>query len=715
MATSLTDFANSGEQSQKLPPLRQELKLLPGPTDADGRPSWTIHDPVRNRFHRISREAYDLLTFWHLGNGKAVADAVEKARGQRPHDASIEWLTHFLRTNFLVQQHSKEGIQGLARIAAAGKRNLIRRVLGQYLFFRIPLVRPQKFLDATANVADILTSRAVIATVLLLGLVGLFLVVRQWDAFTATFLHFFTWEGVLWYGLALIFTKILHELGHAYTAVRAGCRVPTMGVAFLVLWPVLYTDTSDSWRLVSRRKRLGIGAAGMSTELLLACLATFLWSFLPDGPVRSAAFLIATVTWVMTLAVNLNPFMRFDGYYLLSDALGVENLQDRAFNQAKWWLREKLFGFKEPPPEVFSRRMGRFLIIYAVATWLYRLVLFAGIALLVYGMFFKVLGVLLFLAEIILLIVMPIWREIKAILKRRGKIRFNRQLIVSIVFIFLLLGWISIPWRTEIDVPAYIVTKNHSVVFAPEAARIKAINVHRGQRIDAGQPLITLSSDELVQEIRKVKLSIQMRAELIRREAAGGQERARIQILRQDMQSDQARLETYNNLQNNLNIRARLSGVVAQLDEQLHVGMYINENQSLMVLADPQQLHAVGYIAENRLNEIQSGDTATFYPDDATRTPVEMVVTTVAAINSTQLDEPYLASTYGGPIAVEQDDNQRLVPVEGIYRVVFEPLEQTPAPGQIIRGVIKLDGEPHSLIADFMRKAYSVLLREGNF
>jgi len=88
---------------------------------------------------------------------------------------------------------------------------------------------------------------------------------------------------------------------------------------------------------------LAIGAAGMIVEIAIAILCTSLWHFLPDGAVRSSVFSIATATWVLTLLINLNPFMRFDGYFLLSDYLGVANLQQRAFSLARWRLRELLF------------------------------------------------------------------------------------------------------------------------------------------------------------------------------------------------------------------------------------------------------------------------------------------------------------------------------------------------------------------------------------
>ena len=88
----------------------------------------------------------------------------------------------------------------------------------------------------------------------------------------------------------------------------------------------------------------------MLAELLLAVLALLAWSLLPDGPARTAAFMLASATWITTLAINLNPFMRFDGYFLLSDLWGVDNLQNRAFALCRWRLREALFGYGEPAP-----------------------------------------------------------------------------------------------------------------------------------------------------------------------------------------------------------------------------------------------------------------------------------------------------------------------------------------------------------------------------
>lgn len=94
----------------------------------------------------------------------------------------------------------------------------------------------------------------------------------------------------------------------------------------------------------SARARLVIDCAGMVAEIMLATLATILWSLVPDGPLRDGLFTLSSSTWLLTLSVNLSPLMRFDGYYILSDLMGIPNLQERAFAWTRWRTRNPCSG-----------------------------------------------------------------------------------------------------------------------------------------------------------------------------------------------------------------------------------------------------------------------------------------------------------------------------------------------------------------------------------
>jgi putative peptide zinc metalloprotease protein len=321
--------------------------------------------------------------------------------------------------------------EGLVEQESAAHPPWHKQILHKYLFFRIPLFRPQRFLTHSYGWIAPLYSKFFTILIAFMGIVGFWFALEQWDEFKSTFLHFLTFEGVLYYGLTLIMLKAIHELGHAFMSTRFGARVPIIGIAFLVMFPILYTDTTDAHRLKSKRQRVLIDAAGMLAELSIACIALFAWSFLPDSALRSAAFFAATTSWGLSLMVNLNPFMRFDGYYLMSDLCGQRNMQDRGFALGRWFMRETLFGLGEDIPIACTSRERFWLILYAYGTWVYRFFLFIGIAVLVHALFPKALGIFLFSVEILFFIINPIVSEIRIWWSLRMRILKNKRSLLT--------------------------------------------------------------------------------------------------------------------------------------------------------------------------------------------------------------------------------------------------------------------------------------------
>ena len=331
----------------------------------------------------------------------------------------------------------------------------------------------------------------------ILGFIGIILVIQNWDQFINTFLYFFNWNGIFFYALSLIVVKAIHEFGHAYVAKNYGCNVNSMGIAFLVFFPFLYTDNTNAWRLREYSNRLRINFAGISTELHLALIATFFWSILDPGTLKSIAFFIATTSWVSSLLINISPFMRFDGYYVLSDFLRIENLQPRAFSLAKWKLRQIIFGFKHQQPEEMNVNKRNFLIFYAWSTWIYRFFLFIGIALLVYHHAFKVLGIILFVVEILWFIALPIYREMLLWWKMRSEIGLSFNFIRTLLFILIIGTLFFYPWKNYQKIPAILQSENFISIYAPEEAQIKKIHTNEGVKVQENQILMELSSPSL--------------------------------------------------------------------------------------------------------------------------------------------------------------------------------------------------------------------------
>jgi len=699
-----------------MPPLREELQLHAGPRSRDGSPTWTLEDPARARFFRIGWSEVEMLARWDLGDPEAIVAAVNRETPLDIEVEDIEEFAKFLAASNLLQVRGADGNERLKRQADATKMGWAKWLLKNYLFVRIPLVRPEKFLNAAMPFVAPLYSGWFFALTLMAAVTGLFLVARQWDTFIHTFLHFFSLEGMALMGIALLGSKVLHELGHAFTAKRFGCRVPTMGVAFLVMWPVLYTDTSGAWTVPDRRKRLAIGAAGMGAELALAAYATLLWSFLPDGPVRSAVFLLATSTWILTLVVNLNPCMRFDGYFLMADLLDIANLQDRSFRLARWWMREKLFALGEAKPETFEPKMERTLILYAFATWIYRFFLFLGIAILVYHVFFKVLGIFLMIVELAWFIGRPIWNELQEWWKRREAYQLNLNTGITLTVLVTALVLVVFPWRGTIHAPALLRAEDQGQLYAPGDSRLSEVLISPGQSVTEGEVLFRFTSPDLEHRLTQAARRIDTLRWQATFHALDGELSANRQIVWQELETALAERTALERERARLTITAPFAGTVAEKAWPLIPGEWMPEGEWLGTVVSPGTALIEAYVPEADLGRLVDGADARFYPEEPSRPVVPLRLVEIAKTATRRLTAtPELASLHGGGVAAIPDRDGTPVPERAVYRILLQPAAGLAAPDLALRGTVRLEGERQSLLVTAWRGIVSVLVRESGF
>lgn len=705
----------SPPQERKLPPLRKHLQFLRGAPTPDGVPTWTIVDPVRNKYFQIQWQVYQLLQRWSCGTVEQLVAVISRETTSCIGAEDVEDLIRFLYANNLTEQSASGHTKDYVEQEAARHHLWWQWLLHHYLFIKIPLVRPHRFLQATLPLVAPFYTPMAAWFFGIVGVVGLFLVGQQWETFLSTFLHFFTWHGAMMYGAVFCVVKVLHELGHAYTATRFGCRVPTIGVALMVMMPVLYSDISDSYRLSSRRKRMWIAGAGVMAELGLASVATLVWGFLPDGLFRSVVFVAATTSWVMSLAVNLNPLMRFDGYYLLADGLGLPNLQDRAFAFGQWQLREVLFAPAAPPPEMVGASTRRVLVWYAWCVWLYRLVLFTGIALTVYHYFFKVLGVVLFLVEILFFICLPIWREVIGWWSRRAAFaRTSRFLVTMSVFATLLL-LACIPWSSRVAIPGVLQAGSYATVYPPAPGRIVAVSMEVGQAVRAGDTLLVLENPKLAKDAKLAQTQADLLDFRLQRQAGYVEDRERAQVLAESLRSKLAELDGFDEKQQRLVLQAPIDGVVVDQADSLYPGRWINEKLAVAYVVNAQTAIVVGLAPVEDLGVLAVGQEALFIPNDATRETARVRVTEIRDVDEQDFSVPYLASIYGGAVPVRKDPHGRLQAEQSVYRVELEVLDHGLQADQAVTGLLHVTGKTQSVAARVWDRIVAVMIRESGF
>jgi putative peptide zinc metalloprotease protein len=683
------------------PALRDELAIHPAGRNRDGSPAWHLSDPVRNQFFRIGWLEFEILRHWSLCDPVRIAEAVAANTTLAPEADDVVDFVRFLQQQQLLR-------------AAMPKRqaSAMHWLLQNYLFIRIPLIRPERFLrKALPYVSWMFGTRFLVAT-LVAAVLGLLLAARQWDTVQANLRGAMSWDGVVAFAGALVFSKCWHEFGHAFMATRFGVRVGHMGVALLVMWPMAYTDTGESWKLEGSRRRLAIASAGVMAELVLAAWCTLLWSFAPEGNFKNALFFLGTTAWVLTVAVNASPFMRFDGYFILADALDYPGLHERAGRWAKRWVRHTFLGIEDPRPDAVSPRFAGFLTGFAFLTWLYRLTLFVGIAVVVYHAFFKALGLILFLVEIVTFVVKPMFYEVRTWWARRAEIRrstVGRWIAVLAALALILL----VPWSSGITADAVVEAGIEQPVFTPFPARLDHVSVREGEVVKPGQVLFELSAPSPEDETAKADAlrdayeSAARGAVALDRDGVAKQVVAERMADQYDVQRQASTAELHR-----LRLVASEGGIVRDLDTTLQPGNWVSPGSRIATVVGGTRWRADVLVSEADRARLVAGSAVTVYPRGRWN-PLHGRVVAVDNGAMEHLPSLMLAKNHGGPIPLNPTAPVKdLKPASAWYRVRVEGdgLE-APLPAEEL-ATVHMEGRRESIGRRWIDSALLILLQQ---
>lgn len=650
-----------------LPRLNPLVRLFKASDDLEGQPRWSLYNPVSNAYFSISWPEFECLARLHkYDDGKALIDAVNNETALEIDEDDLKALVMFLHGNGL--------LEGMRPEYEDKQKPLWERLVHNYLFFTLPLFKPQAFLQRTLKYVRPFLSKQFVWFSAALLLFGVFLTLQRFDEFMHTFLDLFSVQGVVISAIVFTGLKIVHEFAHAYVATKYGVKVPHMGAAFIVMYPVLYTETTASWQLASRRKRMEIGLAGVAAELFMAGVFLLLWHILPPGTGKSMAFAVVAISLIGSLFVNLNPLMRFDGYFVLSDALNIENLHARAIALARYHMRKMLFGYPKPAPEMFSSGLHRFMIIFGYMVIIYRFFLFLGIAILVYTVFFKPLGLILMILELYWFIGKPLISELKIWWEERADIFSTRRAKVAIGGAALVILFFAMPVHQRVSVEAVMHAAQERSLYPPSASQILELNVENGQRVQQGTLLARLSSKALEQEYRYAQQQLinledqkrRLTSDIEQFKERGVAIQDEIDLARANVGALEKRIER-------LEIIAPFDGVVRDVVPDMHEGRFVAPSDLLLRIVDDGEAVITAYVGENDFSRLSKGASASFFGFSSFFSKIEAEISLIDPVNLEALARPELASVYGGAVPSVASETA-LDPLEPTYRIVLKPL-----------------------------------------
>lgn len=176
---------------------------------------------------------------------------------------------------------------------------------------------------------------------------------------------------------------ILHELGHAFAVKKSGRDVHYMGIGWLWVMPVAFTDTSDMW-LADRKSRMKVNFAGCVMDLFVAGLTSLLLWVVTDPIWEGVLWLFVLYTYVWTFRM-LSPIQDMDGYYILMDLVEKNRLRKSA---VLWLIKTLPKSLRHPL--LFSQNRAE--IIYWGACLIY-LVMVVLVVLVVQTFIFIIMGI----------------------------------------------------------------------------------------------------------------------------------------------------------------------------------------------------------------------------------------------------------------------------------------------------------------------------------
>lgn len=472
--------------------------------------SYVVKDPVSLQYFAFSETEYQILNSL---DGQVSLDSLRTKIQQKFPGShfSIDELKIFLST--LIGSHLLISTTlGYGRLIANKKdrikNNSIRWISRlNILTFRWRGIDPDKFLKKLdVYLGWIYSTPSLILFLLLVAaaLITFSITIMGGEISQMPLQSILTAQNIPFLMLAVVFIKILHEFGHGLTCVHYGGECHEMGLLFIAFCPLPYCDTTDSWLHDSRWNRALVASAGIIVEVVIASICCLLWAVSVPGILNLMLFNIMLICSVNTILVNGNPLLRYDGYYVLSDAVNYPNLGPEARQLAIRWFERIVYGSKLNQSSKFTLYRVP-VALYGAASGLYRLFVMVMILWAVhqilksYGLeSLTILVALPMLLTMSISLIFGLVRRGKTMVKTSSTVPRLRAAWGLAAFLGCILALLFVPLPYSVHAP-----------FSLEPGTCKPVYVTvPGRLIDSHEPLTSIAKNQIVANLNNPQITL---------------------------------------------------------------------------------------------------------------------------------------------------------------------------------------------------------------
>ena len=664
-----------------LPPLRADL--VTSEQVYLGRAYIILKNPISLTYFRLGRAHFEAA---RLFDGKTplkdIAAALTKSNAYwraLPPEHAVEEL------GTLGSQLSQMGVMqstgrfALSRINAQESRRKVIRfdaVISSVLYIKKALVDPDRFLARIDPYFGWMFTRGYVRAFAAAMVITLLALMGHSQELAVHGANFFTLQNLALTWVVFVFVKTFHEFGHGLSCKHFGGEVHEMGGMLIMFTPYLYCNVSDSWLLPDKQKRILVTAAGIFVEMTLAIFAAWVWMFTAPGLVHQISFNIIFTCSISTILFNANPLMKFDGYYMMSDALEVPNLKQKSAVAASTWAQRNLLGIRGGgTPQFFSYELGPMFGLYAVASYLYGWLVLYRISfhmfdmLAPYGLdFLSHSYVYLYLFTALAL---PCFRLMQATYKNPAtRLAASRRFLqIGLGAAALLLACWFIPWQDSVKRGVVLEQANVEQVTARTPGFLRDVYVHGGESVHAGQPLARLENlevqseaDELTTEIATYE--VQRRAALSSPLDDTRQMAAAYTHL---LEQSRAQLELRQWQLNECTLRAPHDGIVREQDLSHLLGQYFLRGRPFCEVGSSDEFRAIISLDESEARRVSVGQPAKLRLRAMSGETFTGVISTAPVSSLDKLTSNGSASMIGGDVPSTLNREGQFEPTVAYY------------------------------------------------
>lgn len=676
---------------------------------------YVLQDTLAGRQHRFTPAAHYLIS---LMDGKRSLQAIwimatEHLGDDAPtQDEVIRLLGQLHSSDLLVCDVSPDSLDLFQRFQRQERQKWLQR-LWSPMSLRFPLLDPESFLNDWKFLAKPLFGW--FGALLWLCVVGpaAVLAAAHWTELTQNMSdRVLAPSNLLILFLVYPLIKALHELGHAFATKAWGGEVHEMGVMLIVLMPVPYVDASAASAFRDRHKRMVVGAAGMIVELFIAALALYAWLNIEPGLVRSIAYNVVLIGSVSTLFFNGNPLLRFDGYYILADAIEIPNLASRATQFLSFSIQRYVFGVREAKTDTRTDSERLWLSLYGVVSFIYRLTVTASIILFVAGKFF-IFGILLALWGVATMIVVPLTKSMHFLLtsplieKRRARAVWISS--GSLAMVLILLFWAPLPLYTTAEGVVWLPEK--SQVRAESEGFVRRLLVPPNSTVSAGQALFE-TEDPLLSKRLEV-LEYRQRELDARYLSKWREDYTKAQMIKEEMAEVQAELQRTRERVDKLVVRSGAEGVFIVPKAEDIVDKWVKHGELLAYVVQYPLTTVRAVITQDRIGLLRQriNGVDLRLVEDVGHIYAGSIDRAVPAA-SDWLPSTALGQSGGGQIAVDPSDKQGAKAFETVFQFDIKLPEQAEFHNLGSRVYLRFDHGDEPLAWQWYRKLRQLFLRK---